>query len=120
MWREGYVYTDQVMGEKAEVECRVGKDDPARFSISRSATVDFQADGADSFGRFLANERCRPFERNVFVVARRGFRCGRKDGLRQAVGFAQAPRQRKATDFSGGPIFLPSRTGDVPAYDAFN
>src|SRR5260370_7157154 len=108
MWREGYVYTDQVMGEKAEVECRVGKDDPARFSISRSATVDFQADGADSFGRFLANERCRPFERNVFVVARRGFRCGPKDGLRQAVSFAQPPSHPNATAFSRTPILLPS------------
>ncbi len=49
-----------------------------------------------------------------------GFCRGRKDGLRQAVGFTQSRRQRDATNFSGGAIVLPTRTGDVAAHDAFN
>src|SRR6267378_3232896 len=49
-----------------------------------------------------------------------GFRCGRKDGLWQPVGFAQTRRQRDATDFSSGTIVFPTRAGEVTAHHAFD
>src|SRR2546429_7235484 len=48
------------------------------------------------------------------------FGCGCKDGLWQAVRFAQTRRQRDATDFSRGPIILPTGARDVTAHYAFN
>src|SRR6266852_5312880 len=49
-----------------------------------------------------------------------GFRCWRKNRLWQAVRFTQPHRQLNATDFSADSIVLPTRAGDVTAYDAFN
>src|ERR1700687_1239990 len=49
-----------------------------------------------------------------------GFRCGRKDGFWQPVRFTQSRRQRDATDFSGGPLVLSTRAGDVTANHAFD
>ncbi len=88
--REGLVDPDQFVVEQAEFELCVGKNDPARFGISRSAPVDFQAYGADSSGKILADKRRGLFKGDVFVVAGGGFRGRGKDGFRQAVGFAQS------------------------------
>ncbi len=106
--REGFVDPDQFPVEQAKFKFRVGENDAARFGIGNRAAIDFETDGADSLGKFLADERCSVVERDVFVMAGGRFCCGRKDGFRQAVGFGQAAREWNAADFSSNTIVFPT------------
>ncbi len=60
------------------------------------------------------------FERNVFVMAGGGLGCRRKNGFRQAIGFAQSRGQLNAADFSSDAIVFPARARNVAAHNAFN
>src|SRR5882762_2157525 len=62
--REGFVDPDQFIVKQSKFEFCIGKDDPARFRISRGALVYIQADGSDFFGKRIADEIGRAVERD--------------------------------------------------------
>ena len=60
------------------------------------------------------------FLADVHIVAALGLGGRREDRLGQAIGFAQARRQRDAADLPGLLIFLPARSRQVAARHAFD
>ena len=107
--RQGLIDPDQLIVRQAEFEFRVCQDDPARLGIGSRASINFQTDGANLFGKFPADSRCRFVKRNILVVAGGGLGGRRENRFRQPFGFAQPRRQRNSADFSRGAIILPSR-----------
>ncbi len=105
---------------EAELELRVGEDDPARRGPVRAVAVERERDalrlgeqvGADQLGSLLA--------RDVLVVARLRLRRRREDRLGQLLRLDEPLRQPVPADLAGREVVLPARAGEVAAHDALD
>src|SRR4029077_17963801 len=98
--RERLVDPNKLVLEQAKLKLRVRQQNPSRLCVSNRSSVNFQADIAHLPRTLVSNQRGNAFKRNVFVVPGGRLRGRRENRLRQAIGLAQAGRQRVAADLS--------------------
>ena len=105
----------------SELEFRVGQDDPGFLGDRRGVAEDLQRQAAQLVGNGGPDQLHRALERDVLIVlAHRGLPRRGEDGFGQAVAVLQAGRQLDAAHRLGGLVFLPARSGQVPAHDALD
>ena len=104
----------------AELELRVGDQDPALGGVVGGEAVELDRDALDLAKALLADERGRGGCVDVLVVALDRLRRGREDRLREPVRLAQPLRQRVARRLPAALVVLPAGAGEVAANDAFD
>ena len=113
---------DPAVGGAAELELRVGQDDPALARVVGGERVELDRQAAQLLEqRPVAEDLGGAVEVDVLVVvAHLGLRGGREDRLGQLVRLAQALGQRDPADLAGALVVLPARARDVAAHDALD
>ena len=113
---------DRAVGAAAELELRVGEDDPALARVRGAELVDGDREAAQLLEqRAVADDLGGAVEVHVLVVvADLGLGRGREDRLGQLLGLLQPVRQLDPADRAGGLVVLPARPGDVAAHDALH
>jgi len=110
---------DEVVTEEAELEFGVSQDHAARRQEIGAEAIELEGGRLEPPGGVRAHEAGEPLPRDVLVVALFGLGGGGEDGLRQAIGLAQARGQLVPADRAGFEILLPAGTGQVSAHHAF-
>src|SRR5205823_9037107 len=113
--REGLVDPDDVAAGQAELELRVGDDDPARQRVLRRLLVDRQRPLAQLAREVGADELRHPLERDVLVVAGLLLRRRREDRLAQLAAVHEARLEGDAADRAALLILLQPRAAEVAA-----
>jgi hypothetical protein len=121
--RQHLIDQDQLVGAAAlgiqgvaELELRVGKNDPAVQGILGPGGVDGQGRVPQPLDDLPPAHRTGLLEVQRLVVAARGLGRGREDRLGQPVSIAEAFGQRHAAHGSALLVLAPARPGQVPAY----
>src|SRR5688572_13155481 len=113
---------DRAVGAAAELELRVGEDDPALARV-RGAQLVYGYRQPPQLLEELAvpDDLGRAIEVHVLVVvAHLGLGRRREDRLGELLGLLEPIRELDPTDRAGRPVVLPARPGDVAANDAFD
>ena len=117
---EDFVDQEQLAIEQTEFEFGISDDDAALAGVFAGERVDFHARGAGLLGDIAADEFHGLGEGNIFIMTRLGLGGRCENRFRQFRRFLQPPWKFDATDRLPLAVFLPTRTGEVTAHDAFD
>src|SRR6266545_3356742 len=116
--REGLVDPDQAPVDPAELELRVGEEQPAGSGVLARAAIQVERQIAQPLRLLGAEAVGHCLKGDVLVVSALALGGRREDRLRQAIGLNEAGGKPDAADLLRLPVFCPAGTGDVPARHA--
>src|SRR6185503_2850591 len=105
---------------EAELELRVGEDDPPAAGVLGDEPVERERNLFDLVEAGLADQLDRSRAIDVLVVPRRRLRRGREDRLRQLLRLDEPGGQSVTAHLAGRDVVLPAGARAVAAHDALD
>ena len=117
---QAFVDEQKFFAEQPEFELGIGDDHAGPRSLYPAVVVDLEAGLAHRVGEIIAEQAAAFFPGNRFVMTLGCLCCRGEEGLGKFGCLAQSARHVMSAHRSVFPVFLPSRTGQIPADDTFD